>query len=312
MGVCRPALRGLCGALLVFSVANRADAQIGRVGGVVKSEDGQPLKGATVTADNSNTGQNLTASSDDKGRFTMIGLQTGTWRFIVQAPGFSTDGGAMGVRMGAPNPPLTFVLKKTGVANFGALGGISGRDVQDGLEQGDKALAARRWDEAISAYRSVISRSPALAVVNLQVAAAYRSKKDYDGALAAYAELLKVDPDNGKAHVGVAETQVERGNRLGAEGGLRKAAESSGVKREVLFTLGNLNFANDTTEAARWYQKAAETDPFWGKPLYQLGLCALKSGDTDEATKLMARVIAVDPISPEAALAKASLESLKK
>ena len=64
--------------------------------------------------------------------------------------------------------------------------------------------------------------------------------------------------------------------------------------------------------AEAWYRKAAETDPFWGKPLYQLGLCALKSGDKDEATRLMARAIAVDPVSPEAALAKASLESLKK
>lgn len=313
MGVCRLATRALFAALLVFSVATLAQAQIGRVGGVVKSEDGQPLKGATITADNSNIGQSYTATTDDKGRFTMIGLRAGTWRFIAQAPGFSPEAGQMSVRMGAPNPPVTFVMKKTGVANFGALGGISGRELQDNLAAADTAFTAQRWDDAIAGYRSVLTRAPILAIVQLQIASAYRNKKDYDGALAAYTELLKSDPNNAKAHVGIAETHVEKGDKRGAEDSLLKAAQSDGARREVLFTLADLKFGdNDVVEAARWYQKAADADPFWGKPIYKLGLCALKSGNTDEAAKLMARVIAVDPVSPEAVLAKASLESLKK
>src|SRR6478735_9677143 len=112
----------LSSALFVFGTAERAAAQVGRVNGVVKGEDGQPLKGATVTAENVNIAQSFTATTDDKGRFTMIGLRAGQWRFIAQAPGFMPDAGEMPVRMGAPNPPITFVLKKTGVANFGALG----------------------------------------------------------------------------------------------------------------------------------------------------------------------------------------------
>ena len=39
-------------ALFVIGTAGRAAAQVGRVNGVVKGEDGQPLKGATVTAEN--------------------------------------------------------------------------------------------------------------------------------------------------------------------------------------------------------------------------------------------------------------------
>src|SRR5205823_9467848 len=106
----------LFAALLLIGTANRAAAQVGRVGGVVKDEGGQPLKGATITAENQNIGQSFTATTDDKGRFTMIGLRAGTWRFIAQAPGFSPDGGEMPVRMGAPNPPISFTLKKTGNA----------------------------------------------------------------------------------------------------------------------------------------------------------------------------------------------------
>ena len=61
-----------------------------------------------------------------------------------------------------------------------------------------------------------------------------------------------------------------------------------------------------------WYQKAAEADPAWGKPLFKLGLVALNKGDKDGTVKAMEKVIVADPNSPEAAQAKAVIEQLKK
>ena len=58
--------------------AASAAAQTGRVGGVVKDEAGQPIKGATVTAENPGASpSSFTATTDDKGRFSIIGLKTG-------------------------------------------------------------------------------------------------------------------------------------------------------------------------------------------------------------------------------------------
>lgn len=303
----------LVAALLVLVAARDAAAQLGRVGGIVKDEGGQPLKGATVTAENSNIAQTFTATTDEKGRFQMIGLRAGQWQFIAQSPGFSPEGGGMQIRMGSPNPPVTFVLKKTGVANFGALGGITNREIQLGLDTADRAMAEGRFDEAIAGYREVMARSTALTVVNLQIAAAQRSKKDYVAALATYDELLETDPANAKAHVGIAETHLERGDATAAEAQLAKAAAADGAGREVLFRFADMKFEQkDTTTAAQWYEKASTADPYWGKPIYKLALCAMQTGDVSEAARLMARVIAVDPGSQEAALAKTSLESLKK
>src|SRR6516162_3674134 len=78
-------------AVLCLSIAHPAVAQVGRVNGLVKSEDGQALKGVTITAENSDIGQSLTATSDDKGRFVIIGLRSGVWSFTAQAPGFSAQ-----------------------------------------------------------------------------------------------------------------------------------------------------------------------------------------------------------------------------
>jgi len=191
-------------ALFIAGLAHQAAAQVGRVNGVVKDEGGQPLKGATVTADNQNIGQSLTATTDDKGRFTMIGLRAGTWRFFAQAPGFAPDAGDMPVRMGAPNPPIQFTLKKTGNANFGALGGVTSKELQTELAAADALFKQSRWDDAIAAYRTVLEKAPPLSAINLQIAAAYRSKKDYASATSAYDAVLKADPGNEKAAVGLA------------------------------------------------------------------------------------------------------------
>ncbi len=52
-------------------------------------------------------------------------------------------------------------------------------------------------------------------------------------------------------------------------------------------------------------------DPNWGKPLFKLGLVALNKGDKDGARKMFEKVVAADPMSAEAAQAKAVIEQLK-
>ena len=92
-------LRGMVTALLLTVCAASAAAQTGRVGGMVKDDTGQPIKGATVTAENPNASpSSFTATTDDKGRFSIIGLRTGQWSFTAQAPGFGAERGQMRVQ----------------------------------------------------------------------------------------------------------------------------------------------------------------------------------------------------------------------
>ena len=305
--------RVLGGVLVVLSVSAVATAQNGRVAGVVREEGGQPLKGATVTADNASVGQSFTATTDDKGRFNMIGLRGGDWRFIAQAPGYSPEGGMLNVRSGGQNVPLSFELKHSGVAFFGALGGVVGKDLQADLAAADALYSQKKFDEAIALYRSILNRVPVITTINLQIASAYRNKKNYDAALAAYADLLKAEPGNDVAKVEMAMTALERGDGRTAEDSLLRAAGEPDAPREVFYTLGEVKLAaNDADGAATWFQKASSADPFWAKPLLRLGEAAMKRGDNAGAARLLARAVAVDPTAPEAATAKTALESLKK
>ena len=83
--------------------------------------------------------------------------------------------------------------------------------------------------------------------------------------------------------------------------------------REVFYNLGEVKFSKgETDEAAKWYQKAADLDPSWGKPIFKLALVQLNKGDKDATIKMLEKVISADPSSPEAAQAKTVIEQLKK
>ena len=303
-------------ALFVAALGSSVAAQTGRVGGVVKDETGQPIKGATITAENPNASpSSFTATTDDKGRFSIIGLKTGQWTFTAQAPSFGPESGKMNVQtIGAPNPPLTFTMRKGGGAPAGgALAGLAAKDLQTDLAAADQLYNAQKWDDAIAAYRAIMTKAPSLSVINLQLAAAYRNKKDYDSALTAYNELLKTDPNNDRAIVGIGMTNLEKGDLKAAEETLTKAALGPKPNREVFYSLGEVVFnKGQADEAAKWYQKAADADPSWGKPIFKLGLVALNKGDKDTTIKMMEKVVASDPTSAEATQAKAVIEQLKK
>ncbi|HEX3703286.1 MAG TPA: tetratricopeptide repeat protein [Vicinamibacterales bacterium] len=302
-------------ASLIAAMSGVAAAQTGRVGGIVKDEAGQPIKGATVTAQNPNASpSSFTATTDDKGRFSVIGLRGGMWTFSAQAPGYAPESGKLNVStIGTPNPPLTFTLKKGSGPAGGGGAGIAGKDLQAELAAADADYNGGKYDDAIAKYKAIMTKAPALSVINLQIAAAYRNKKEYDNAIAAYNDLLKTDPTNEKATVGIGMTNLEKGDLKAAEETLGKAAESPTASREVFYNLGEVKFAKgEPDEAAKWYQKAVDADKTWGKPLFKLGLVALNKGDKDGTIKLMEKVIEVDPTSPDAAQAKAVIEQLKK
>jgi tetratricopeptide (TPR) repeat protein len=302
---------GACAALIVAAMAASAQAQTGRVVGIVKDETGQPIKGATLSLENPEASpRNFTATSDDRGRFAVIGLKAGEWSLVAQAPGFVAEVARLVVGATTPSAPL-LTLRRAPAPPPSALGSIGAKDLQSDLRSADQMFNAQQWDQAIAAYKSILAKTPALSVINLQVAAAYRSKKDYDGALVAYNDLLKAEPTSDKARVGLGQTYMERGD-LGAAANALNQATQQGASKEVLFTMGEIEAARgNTDEAVKWYQKASADDPNWGKPLLKLGLTAMNKGDRTDAAAKMQRVIAVDPMSAEAAQAKTFIEQMK-
>jgi tetratricopeptide (TPR) repeat protein len=305
----------LAALVVVLLGAVPALAQTGRVGGVVKDEKGQPLKGATVVAENpSASPPSFTATTDDKGRFSIIGLRAGTWKLTASAPGYQPQNGNVPIRtIGAPNPPVEFTLAPGGGGPAGALAGVNTKELQAEIAAADAKMTANDYDGAIAAYQAMLTKVPALTMLHMQIGRAQRMKKDYDGALKSYQTLLAADPNNERAKIEIGMTNLEKGDFAAAETALTEASQSTSAGKEVFYNLGEVKFAKGETDAAMAaYQRAIDIDANWAKPYFKMGLGKLQKADTAGALQMMEKVIAVEPNSAEAAQAKALIEQLKK
>lgn len=305
----------LAALVVVLLGALPVAAQTGRIGGLVKDDKGQPLKGATVVAENPNASPpSFTATTDDKGRFSIIGLRAGTWKLTASAPGFQPSVGQVPIRtIGTPNPPVEFTLAPGASGPAGALAGVNTKELQTELAAADAKLGANDFDGAIAAYQAMLTKVPALTMLHLQIGRAQRGKKDYDGALASYKKLLEADPNNERAKIEIGMTNLEKGDFAAAETALTEASQSTSASREVFYNLGEVKFAKGETDAAMAaYQRAIDIDANWAKPYFKMGLGRLQKADMPGALQMMEKVIAVEPNSAEAAQAKALIEQLKK
>ena len=206
MGPMRLQLRLLMASVaLLLGLTATALAQ-GRAMGTVKDTSGKPIKGATIKASNPDASPSQFASAtDDKGRWAMIGLRSGSWRFTVEAPGYFTVETNAPVRVAAM-PPMQFALAK----DPGPIPNALDRNIQQLIQDAAALRDAGRLDQAIAAYQDIRTKNPKLTSVNLVIGDLYRRKAVqetdagtrqtlYRQALDAYDLMLKSDAANERA-----------------------------------------------------------------------------------------------------------------
>jgi tetratricopeptide (TPR) repeat protein len=195
----RPAFVAI--ALMAGTAVASAQSGIGRAYGNVRDVDGNPIKGATVTAENDEASpRSITTTTDEKGRFSMLGLRRGTWKFMVQAPGFEAVGGGAPIQTLRPNPPMTFTLARTpDPGPPSALSGVDVKALQTRLDGAAALAQARLYDDAIAAYEGIARQMPALTSVYLQLGWLHTQRKDSAKAIAAYEQLIAAGPESPEA-----------------------------------------------------------------------------------------------------------------
>src|ERR1041384_2305749 len=181
-------------ATLTLALAAAASAQTaGRIIGTIKDPDGKAIKGATVRATNEAVNARITSTTDDKGRFAMIGVRSGRWIIVAEAPNFLPLQGTADVSS-SNMPVLSLTLQRDPGPMPGALVKTIGEDVA----AAETLHKAGKLDEAIAAYQSIQSKNTRLTSVNLVLASLYREKAEQEKNPAAKQALLNraADADN--------------------------------------------------------------------------------------------------------------------
>jgi len=184
--------------------------------GVVRDTNGRPIRSAIVHAvnDNAHPGD-VQATTDDKGRFAMIGLAGGEWRFLVDAPGFATASATVPIRT-AGTPPLNFTLAR----DLGPLPGALDKNIQQQIADANTLRDQGRVDQAIAAYENIRAGNPKLTSIHVVLADAYYTRATQETnasarqalltrAVAAYGEALKADAASARAQAGLASARAD-------------------------------------------------------------------------------------------------------
>ena len=209
-----PVHRAIAAVLALLVLPVPALAQTARALGTVKDVTGKPIKGAVVRALNAEAYPgDLSSATDDKGRFAMLGLRTGTWRFVVDAPGFLRLDVNAPVRV-ANSPPMQFTLAR----DPGPVPNALEQNVQQRLKEAATLRDAGQLDQALTVYQDIYAKNPRLTSVNLVLADVYQRKAAQaadvaarqsllNRAIDAYNEVLKSDASNESARAGVARVR---------------------------------------------------------------------------------------------------------
>lgn len=275
---------GVGTAVVLASVvaSGSAFAQAGFLSGVVRDEVGEPVTGATIhVTTHAGSLSHLTATTGEDGRFLFVVRQSDRWDFSVEAPGFAPVGWSQRVTPGVKGGMSVEVTleRREDPRLWGVLARVDPQSIRTQLAAAEASLVAGRYDEAIAVYESIRTRIPALSVVGLQLGNAYLQKKDYDKAEDEFTRVLKSGAANAAACYHLGEAKAARGL---------------------------------SDEAAAWYQKSAEADRLWTKPVMKLAVLAQNQGNREAAIGYLKQVVALDPDSAEAARAVAVLERLSR
>ena len=312
----RHVVHGLIVAVLLVGLAAPALAQAGRMNGLVMDENGEPLVGVQVRCEKPDANPPVReTTTDDDGRFSLIGFASGQWMVTATLEGYNEDFATVNVTQSS-SPPVDFTLIKVRHALVQALGeeameGLDPDEIEAELEAADAAFNSQDWDAAVAGYESLVQKLPQLTNIYTQIGQAQRAAGNFDEALAAFERRLATEPNNEGVMADIARTKLAMGDFEAAGAELAAAASGLDASKEDLYNLGELEFAKGAVDtAAEWYEKAAMVDPNWEKPVFKLALVALNKGDMDTAKAHFQKVVELAPNSEEGAQASATLAAL--
>jgi len=192
-------------AVLVFTETATAQPGFmpGFISGVVRDINDQPIAGATVIGENSQWQRRVDTDTNEDGRFSFVGLQTGRWLFIVRGRGYQPVQGFAYVRGSGLGGRVSFVMETDPLnpvaPQTGVLANLRADELQEALSAADLLFDTGEYDKAIEAYQAVLTTVPQLTSLHLQIGHAYKGKNDYQRALAAYRAIPTTSPIGNEA-----------------------------------------------------------------------------------------------------------------
>ena len=309
--------------LILLSFTSYISAQAGRgtarLSGVVKDEEGNPIKSAKIVMQfQKNEQVKRETTTDEEGGWAILGLGTGTWGVTASADGYIPTHKDIYIQQLELNPKMTLILKKIERSDKPM---IEDETALNLVEKANQLFNESKYDEAIALLMQFLEKNPNVYQASLSIGDCYREKGEFDKSVEEYNKVLeqaKKDETMGKemtakALAGIGECYFKREDFETAQNYFKESIESYPENEILAYNVGEIYFANQKIdEAIHYFDLSTQIKPDWGSPYLKLGYAYLNKGDYEKAQQNLNKFLELDPESPEAPNVKNIIEYLEK
>lgn len=298
-------------------VAAPASAQTGAVKGKVVDAKGEPIEGATITIQSTeSSARKYTTKSNKKGEFFQIGLSPGGYKISAEKDKLfqSFD---IRVRLGDPINVNFALAPGAGPANAEEAAKQEAA-MRAAFEQGVALSNEGKIDEAIAKFNEVIAAAPKCASCYSNIGSLQLKAEKYDESEKAYKQALEIDPNLNAAYTGLmnvynAQRKFDLAEQMATEAAKRAGgAEGGGGNADALYNQGVVQWnANKFPEAQAAFEGAVKADPNHAEAHFMLGKVYINLGKLAESAQEFETYLKLAPSGPNAKEAQTNYDALK-
>ena len=317
------ALAILCSVATLFGAEDwRGNNRLAGV--IIEKGSGKPVANATIRLriqKGEKGGPDVT--SDGSGKWAVLGMSAGAWNVDIVAKGYETRQASLSMAEGQRLPTMKIELEPVAVvAETPAaaevpkeevkIGGQTvSKDIADAVEEGNTALAAKNYKEAITSYQKASAALPAFMPIKFALARAYYGDNQLKKAVAEMEDVVKADPSNPQNSALFANMLLEDGQMDRAKEIIEKLPDGAMDVNTLLNAGIALMNKKQPGASISYFTKAIAKEPQSHLGYYYRGLAHIQESKTKEAKPDLLKVIELAPDSPEAKEAREYLKSIK-
>lgn len=302
-------------ALLATTVSAQVRGKARLQGTVTEQGSGKPVEGATVTigpADGATAP--IVVKTNNKGRWSALGLTGGQWNVDIEAKGYQVSRGAVSVSEVQMIPPIKTELAPVVQEEEEAAvntGGVP-QEIVDAVNLGQELMAAEKYKEAIVELEKALPALPDNMGLKQVTAQAYYKVGELKKAI----EMLEVVTASPESNNGIVllltNLYLENGQLDEGKARLTTLPADAITDPTVYMNIGILFLnKNNPAEAVTYLTSAVDMDMTRADSLYYRGLALLQQKKMKEAKTDFEKVLALSPDSAEGRDAKQLLDSIK-
>jgi tetratricopeptide (TPR) repeat protein len=300
--------RAIMAILLGLTVSAAAWAQIqGKLMGVVKDSQGNPVEKAVVTVVSTKTSASYELSTNKEGRFLQIGIQPGYFQVSVKKDGYLPKSTEVRVSLAGE----TDIEIRLDTADEIAQKTVSAADQV--FLKGNRLYGERKYAEAAAAFEEAVKMSQPNWGYFFNLGLAYKKMDKKNEAIGAFRKAVELNSESYSSNKELAEALGQGGAFEEAKTYFQKAVELSPDDPDAHYNLGAcLTNTGETDAAQAHFQKAVDLKPDYADAHYQLGTIFIGQNKVPEAVRSLEKFLELAPNHEKAPLATQLLQYLKK